>query len=177
MPIALRKKVRRPYGDWHSRWLAGFCWGACIAVCIGMFWGMLAFCIAVFQLRVLHSQHPRTRMAGGFPDFTRPAVFLSARFVCEVFDNFFGADGHPLRAVSRVSSSGKSAGRTRPLSNNGRCPNRRSEWGISHPATQDRNARARAYAEAGKSLSLPLSVRTLSASVSSTSRLDLSAAV
>lgn len=59
---------------------------------------------------------PQTRMAGGLPDFTRPAVFLSARFVCEVFDDFFGADGHPLRAVSRVSSSGKSAARTRPLS-------------------------------------------------------------
>ena len=109
--------MRRPYGDWHLRWLAGFCWGACIAVCIGMFWGgCLHFVLQFFNCVYCIRNTPRTRMAGGLPDFSRPAVFLSARFVCEVFDDFFGADGHPLRAVSRVSSSGKSAGRTRPLS-------------------------------------------------------------
>lgn len=47
------------------------------------------------------------------------------------------------RRFARVLQRQISRQNTPSLSNNGRCPNRRSEWGISHPATQDRNARAR----------------------------------
>ena len=62
-----------------------------------MFWGgMLAFCIAVFQLRVLHSQHPAN------PHGRRHSVVSFARVNPQLTaDMVREAVGHTSEAVER----------------------------------------------------------------------------